>query len=91
MWRQYKIRELHKERTKARLHPTREQGPSKKKRKINESEYININEIWDKARMSATQKSEQEPEEYTTRKKWDERIKQCRKEIEEEEAKREQM
>ena len=117
-----KIRELRKERNKARLHPTREQGPSKKKRKINEEEYINIQEIWDKPKMSTTQKREQETEESQAKKKmrnqnvgpsikltnmrtietphenkeiqldmdWDERIKQRRKEIEEEEYKREQ-
>ena len=61
-----KIRQLRKEMNKARLHPTREQGPSKKRRKITENEYINIQEIWNKPKISTTQKSEQEVEETET-------------------------
>ena len=30
----------------ARLHPTREQGPAKKRRKVEQDEYIVINEVW---------------------------------------------
>ena len=64
-----KIRQLRKERNKARLHPTREQGPSKKKRKIAENEYIDIQEIWKKPTLSTTQKREQEIEETIPNKK----------------------
>ena len=42
-----KIRQMRKERNRARLHPTREQGPAKKRRKVGENnEYINIKEVW---------------------------------------------
>ena len=64
-----KVRQLRKERNKARLHPTREQGPSKKKRKLAENEYISIQEIWNKPTMSTTQKREQELEEIEPNKK----------------------
>ena len=38
---------MRKERNRARLHPTREQGPAKKKRKVGENyEYITIKEVW---------------------------------------------
>ena len=41
-----RIRQLRKARNKARLHPTREQGPAKKKRRVQENEYVNIKEVW---------------------------------------------
>ena len=42
-----KIRQMRKERNKARLHPSREQGPAKKRRKVGENnEYIIIKEVW---------------------------------------------
>ena len=41
-----RIRELRKQRNKARMHPTKEIGNAKKKRKIDKNEYINIDTIW---------------------------------------------
>ena len=42
-----KIRQLRKEQNKARLHPTREQGPSTKRRRTGDkNEYISIHDIW---------------------------------------------
>ena len=52
-----KIRNLRKERNKARMHPTREQGPAKKRRKVHENEYINIKEIWGEPNMREQQKN----------------------------------
>ena len=52
-----KIRNLRKERNKARMHPTREQGPAKKRRKVHENEYINIKEIWGEPKVGEQQKN----------------------------------
>ena len=41
-----RIRQLRKERNKARLQPSREQGPASKRRKLEENEYINVTELW---------------------------------------------
>ena len=41
-----KIRELRKTRNKERLHPTRENGPKKKKRKNDNETYVTIQETW---------------------------------------------
>ena len=51
-----KIRALRKERNKARLHPTKEQGPKSKRRKINETEYIDIKEIWGEPKPTNAEK-----------------------------------
>ena len=41
-----KIRQLRKDKNKARLHPCwRENGPDKKRRKVDENNYITINEV----------------------------------------------
>ena len=40
------IRELRKNINKARLHPTKEQGPTMKRRKIGTESYVSIQEIW---------------------------------------------
>ena len=54
-----KIRELRKEKNKARLHPTKEVGP--KRRKINEqNNYITINEIWGKPPVATQIKNKHE-------------------------------
>ena len=54
-----KIRQLSKERNKARLRPTREQGPAKKRRKVHENEYINIKEIWGEPNVREQQKNKE--------------------------------
>ena len=43
-----KIRELRKEKNKARLHPTKPSGPNSKRRKIDKNNYVSIQEIWGK-------------------------------------------
>ena len=48
---------MRKEKNKARLHPTREQGPSTKRRKVDKDEYINIKEIWGKPTVTKTNKN----------------------------------
>ena len=54
-----KIRELRKEKNKARLHPTKKVGP--KRRKINEeNNYITINEIWGKPPVATQIKNKHE-------------------------------
>ena len=58
-----RIRQLRKERNKARIHPTREQGPSKKRRKIGEDEYISISEIWGQPQKREAVKSKRQEEE----------------------------
>ena len=73
-----KIRQLRKDRNKARLHPMREQGPSRKRRKVNDGEYINIKEIWDKPRMSTTTKRTKETENKIGTKKSRERSPEVR-------------
>ena len=55
-----KIRALRKERNKARLHPTKEQGPKCKRRKINEKEYVNIKEIWGEPKQGIAEKRKKE-------------------------------
>ena len=37
---------LRKAKNKARLHPTTETGPDKKKRRVQQEEYIDIGKIW---------------------------------------------
>ena len=57
-----KIRELRKQRNKARLHPTKELKPTKR-RKINENnQYITIEEIWGKPPIAAPGKNKPETE-----------------------------
>ena len=67
---EYKIRQLRKEKNKARLHPTRESGPSTKKRKIGNFEYISIKEIWGEPETTnpTKNKKNQETEENKKRK-----------------------
>ena len=43
---EYKIRQMRKEKTKARLPPTKASGPAKKRRKLDTTEYVTIEEIW---------------------------------------------
>ena len=61
---EYKIRQLRKERNRARLHPTREQQPSKR-RKIVENEYITIKEVWGEPEKSTQTKNKAENTEST--------------------------
>ena len=41
-----KIREMRKSMNKARLHPTKEKGPKPKRRKIEDKNYVDIQELW---------------------------------------------
>ena len=43
-----KIRELRKQKNKARLHPTKPEGPETKRRKITDKKYVAKQEIWGK-------------------------------------------
>ena len=52
-----RIRELRKQRNKARMHPTKEIGNAKKKRKIDKNEYINIDTIWGNPTPTKPQKN----------------------------------
>ena len=47
-----RIRELRKQLNKKRLHPTKETGPKPKRRKVGNSDYVSIGEIWGKPDMS---------------------------------------
>ena len=60
-----KIRELRKHRNKLRLHPTREQGPRTKRRKLNNTEYISIEETWGQPETSKPRKNKEIPTENT--------------------------
>ena len=64
-----KIRILRKEKNKARLHPTKEGGPSKKKRKIEKNEYITIEQVWQKPEVTAAKKTTRTTTENTTNKR----------------------
>ena len=66
---EYKIRQLRKEKNKARLRPTKESGPSQKRRKINSTEYININDIWGEPENSVQEKRKETPENENNREK----------------------
>ena len=58
-----KIREMRKDRNKKRLHPTKETGNPMKRRKVNESEFVSINEIWGRPEKKSPVKSKNtEPE-----------------------------
>ena len=54
-----KIRELRKVKNKARLHPTREQGPSQKRRRLNSNEYINITKVWGEPEKTTAEKNKE--------------------------------
>ena len=52
-----KIRALRKELNKSRLHPTKESGPKPKRRKVGETDYVSIKDIWSKPPMSKPTKN----------------------------------
>ena len=60
-----KIRELRKKNNKARLHPTKEGGPKRKRRKIGTStqDYVDIQEIWSKQATSEQETHKKTPTE----------------------------
>ena len=69
-----KIRELRKAKNKARLHPTKETGPDKKKRRVQQEEYIDIGEIWKgvqqgnrKRKVSISKEDENNAEVWSTK------------------------
>ena len=64
-----KISVLRKEKNKARLHPTKEGGPTRKKRKINENEYISIEQVWEKPSTTKARKSTRTSTENTENKR----------------------
>ena len=68
-----KIRALRKEKNKARLHPTKENGPSTKRRRTNNQEYIKIKEIWGEPSLSeqVKRKENNTPEKDMKRKRID--------------------
>ena len=57
-----KIRELRKLRNKARMHPTKETGNDKKRRKVDKNEYISIDDIWGHPPPNKPQKNKNENE-----------------------------
>ena len=63
---EYKIRQMRKEKTKARLPPTKASGPAKKRRKLETTEYVTIEEIWGEPEYTEPEKrkdtTEQEQE-----------------------------
>ena len=59
-----RIRELRKQRNKQRLHPTREQGPNPKRRRVNEYEYIDIGEKWGQPEITTAGKNKEGPMKY---------------------------
>ena len=54
---EHKIRELRKLKNKARLHPTKEQGPNNKRRKAENNQYISITEIWGEPERTTSTKN----------------------------------
>ena len=52
-----KIRILRKEFNKSRMHPTKESGPKPKRRKVGNTDYVSIGEIWGKPDMSKPTKT----------------------------------
>ena len=57
-----RIRALRKARNKARLHPSKEMGPNKKRRKLDENEYIDVAEVWGQPEKSVQTKNKREQE-----------------------------
>ena len=66
---EYKIRQLRKQRNKARLLPSREQGPSQKRRRIDENNYVSIKEVWGEPEHSKPCKNKAENNETVQNKK----------------------
>ena len=62
-WLDKKIREMRKHLNKTRLHPTKEGGPKPKRRKVGDSDYVSIGEIWGKPDMSKPAKTKLEMDE----------------------------
>ena len=52
-----KIRKLRKEINKNRLHPTKEEGPNPKRRKVGKADYVSIDKIWGKPVISKPETS----------------------------------
>ena len=64
-----KIRQLRKEKNKARLHHNRDSGSSTKKRKIDENNYIDIQEVWKKPEITKQQKNKIQEDEQNNAKR----------------------
>ena len=64
-----RIRMLRKERNKARLHPTREPDNNKKRRKLEDGNYIKIQEIWGQPKQAWPSKNKNVEQENTQNKK----------------------
>ena len=60
-----KIRQLRKEKNKARLHPDRDNGP----RKIDENNYVDIQEVWKKTEITKQQKNKIQEDEQNNAKR----------------------
>ena len=93
-----KIRELRKERNKARLHPTKESGPRTKKRKVDKNHYVSIGEIWgrqegaddkktpEKCEKNPPPKQENDEKNYDDSQEgtWEKRLEKVEKDMEQE-------
>ena len=66
---EYKIRQMRKNRNKARLHPTKQGGPSTRRRKIDSNEYIRIEDIWGAPPVTVAIKNKIELEENENKKR----------------------
>ena len=51
-----RIREMRKEKNKLRLHPTKENGPKPKRRKVGKENHVSIGEIWGKPEKTEPEK-----------------------------------